>query len=205
MKSILILLITAAFLTLPGNISMHGVKIHSDKKSLESLKLEIVAREGDMVKYRTENGNDFSITCEKDKVVYMENDWSQNSKGRQSLFSNFLFGQTTLKDIRSRFSTNGFTYTNRNSIKTDTDLIMFNCFEFESKNNEVLVVITKVSLKEDVTEENIASTLKLEAIIIADKTYLDGIWGESKVFDPNYKKIRPAKTATSPKPRKPAQ
>jgi len=66
---------------------------------------------------------------------------------------------------------------------------MFNCFEFESDNNEVLVTITKGSLKENLTEKNLSSKLKLDAIIIADRAYLDKIWGKAKSYDPNYHKI----------------
>lgn len=75
-------------------------------------------------------------------------------------------------------------------MKTDTHLIMFNCFEFDSANNEVLVTITKVPMSLKPTEETVAEHLKLEALIIADKTYLETIWGKEKTFDPNYKKIK---------------
>jgi hypothetical protein len=179
------------FIVPTGEISMLGIKINDSKKSVENLTLEIVSNEKDMVKYKTENGNDFSVTFDKDKVVYMENDWLQDAKSRKPLFSEFSFGQTTLKDIRSKFSTNGFTYKSRSAFRTDTHLIMFNCFEFDSKNNEILVTITKISLDEEVTEENVASKLKLDALIIADKAYLDKTWGKDKVYDKNYKKIQP--------------
>ena len=190
MKSLLIITITFLFFTSIEDISMLGIKINDSKKSLDNLKLEIVAKENDMIKYRTKNDNDFSVTFDKDKVVYMENDWLQDVNNRQPLFSDFIFGQTTLKDIRNKFSTNGFTYKARAAFTTETDLIEFNCFEFDSKNNEVLVTITKVSLKENVTEENVANKLKLDALIIADKKYLDETWGKDKVFDKNYKKIK---------------
>lgn len=170
---------------------MLGVKINDDKKTLDKLKLEIVEKENNIIKYKTENNNDFSVTIEKGKVVYMENDWLQDPNNGQSLFSDFTFGKTTLKEIRDKFSTNGFTYESRVGFTTETDVIMFNCFEFDSKNNEILVTITKVSLNEDITKENVASKLKLDALIIADKSYLDEIWGKDKVYDPNFKKINP--------------
>jgi hypothetical protein len=191
MKTVLTLLIAFTFFAPTGHISMLGIKIIDTKESLANIKLEIVAKDKDMVKYKTENSNDFSVTLDNDKVVYMENDWLQDVNSRLPLFSDFTFGKTTLKDIRSKFSTNGFTFKNRGYFKTETDLIMFNCFEFDSKNNEVLIAITKISLKEDVTEETVASKLKLEALIIADAEYLDRTWGKDKVFDTNYKKIKP--------------
>ena len=191
MKLVLTLLIAFTFFAPTGNISMFGIKINDTRESLANIKLEIVAKDKDMVKYKTENGNDFSVTFDNDKVVYMENDWLQDVNSRLPLFSDFTFGKTTLKDIRSKFSTNGFTFKSRGYFKTETDLIMFNCFEIDSKKNEVLVTITKVSLKEDVNEETVASKLKLVALIIADEEYLDRTWGKNKVFDTNYKKIKP--------------
>ena len=190
MKSLLTLTIAFFFFTATEDISMLGIKINDSRKSLDNLKLEIVGKENEMIKFKTKNDNDFSVTFDKDKVVYMENDCLQDANNRKPLFSDFSFGQTTLKDIRNKFSTNGFTYKTRAAFTTETDLIEFNCFEFDSKNNEVLVTITKVSLSENVTEENVASKLKLDALIIADKTYLDETWGKEKIFDKNYRKIK---------------
>ena len=189
-KSMAILFLASSFLLPSGEISMYGVKINDSQKSLENVNLKRIAKEEKMQKFRTENGNDFSITVDKGKVVYMENDWLQDEKGVQPLFSDFKFGQTSLKDIRSKFSTNGFTYKSRGSFQTKTHLIMFNCFEFESENNEVLVTITKVALKGDIAENNLASRAKLDALIIADKNYLDKTWGKDKSYDPQYKKIQ---------------
>ncbi len=84
--------------------------------------------------------------------------------------------------------TNGFTYTQRNGLTTATDEIEFNCFEFDSPNNEVLVAITKVSLQDHLTEDNVADHLKLDALLISNKTYLDKTWGKEKVYDSNYKR-----------------
>lgn len=191
MKTLITLLLTFSCFYTANDISMAGLKIHDSKKTLESIKLELIAQDGDMTKYRTENGNDLSITTVKDKIVYMENDWLQDAKGKQPLFSDFVFGETTLKDIRKKFDTNGFTYKNQSVIKTETHLIMFNCFEFDSKSNEVLVTITKLSLDQEVTVEKVATSLKLDALIIAEKSYLDKLWGKEKAYDTNYKKINP--------------
>ena len=94
MKS-LTLLISFVLLLPTGDISMYGLKIHDDQKVLSDIKLTVVAKEGQMTKFRTEN----------------------------------------------------------------------------------------------VTAENLASKCKLDALIIADKSYLDKTWGKGKVLDNNYKKI----------------
>jgi hypothetical protein len=189
MKTTLFTLLLFISLT-SGEISMLSIKIGAPKANLEKIKLEKIADEGDMVKYRTENGNDFSVTTENGKVVFMENDWLQDPKGTQPLLPGLTFGKTSLKDIRQKFGTNGFVHTNASGMETETHLIMLNCFELDSPNNEILVTITKVAKNTNVTEETVAQELKLDAVIIANKSYLDKIWGEEKAFDPNNKKIK---------------
>lgn len=183
-------LLTATLL-ISSDISMLGFKIGNDKSSLDKIKLKLVSNNGDMYKYQTKNGNDFSITFDKGKIVYMENDWQQDPKASQPLFSDFQFGQTTLRDIRKKMGTNGFTYKDRQAFTTDKDLIEFNCFQFNSPHNEILVTVTKVPLSTTVTEATVADYLKLDAIIIADPCYCDKLWGKEKVYDKNYRKVDP--------------
>jgi hypothetical protein len=174
-----------------ANISMYNLKIGDAQSSLAKIDLTIDAQESAMVKYKTKDGNDLSVTCENGKIVYMENDWLQNPKSTKPLYSNFEFGKTSLADIRKTYGNNGFTYDSRTPFVVGEDVILFNCYEFDSPNNEVLVVITKVPISDDVTEENLAGRAKLDAIVIADPKYLEGIWGKEKIFDPGYKKIKP--------------
>lgn len=191
MKTGLIFLAIVMFLIPAGEISMLGIKINDDAAKIMDINLEVIGQEINIIKFRTENGNDFSITYEYGKIVYMENDWSQDSNSTQPLFSDFSFGHTSLRDIRNKFSSNGFAYENRIFYETDSEIIVFNCFDFDSENNEVLVTITKMSFGEDLIEDDVASNLRLDALIIADINYLDKIWGENKVFDKDYKKIEP--------------
>ena len=192
MKTFISLLLLTTILVSVSSLSMLGIELYDSRKSVEDLNLPIVGKEPGIVKYRTKNGNDLSVTFENNMVVYMENDWLLQPAGAKPLYSNFTFGKTSLDDIRKEYGTNGFTYVNRSIYTTETDLIAFNCFEFDSKKNEVLVVITGVSMAdEDVNVDNISKKMKLLAIIIADKAYLDKIWGEEKIFSGNYKKIKP--------------
>lgn len=181
MKSLLAFLLFTTILTTTSDISMLGIKLNDNRESVESLDLEVVGKEPDNIKYRTKDGNDLSITFVEGKVVYMENDWLQDSKSREPLFSDFSFGQTSLGDIRNKFKTNGFSHKNKMVHMTDDSIIDFSCFEFDSPNGEVLVVITVAPLTEDLTVENVHENLKLEAVIISNKEYLNKIWGEEKV------------------------
>jgi len=192
MKSLVSLLLLTTILVSVSSLSMLGIELYDSRKSVEDLNLPIVGRENGLIKYRTKNGNDLSVTFENNMVVYMENDWLLQPEGTKPLYSNFTFGETSLEDIRKEYGTNGFSYVNRSIYTTETDLITFNCFEFDSKKNEVLVVVTGVSMDdEDVNVDNVSQKMKLLAVIIADKAYLDKIWGEEKVFSGDNKKIKP--------------
>jgi len=176
------------------DISMLGLKINDPVSELDKIKLEVVASDKTgktpMIKYRTENGNDLSVTSQKGKLVYIENDWLHDTKGNKPLISNFTFGETSLRDIRKAFGTNGFAHAERAPFTTDTDLIEFNCFELDSPNNEELVIVTKLRISDKITEDNVADSLKLEAIIIAQKDYMNGLWGKKKVYDKVYHKVK---------------
>lgn len=173
------------------DIAMHGLRIGDEARKMKDVDMELVSKERDMRKYRTAEGNDFSVTSKDGKIVFMENDWLQDPKASKPLFSDFIFGKTSLKDIREAFGNNGFSYQNQMAIQQEKHVILFNCYEFDSPNNEVLAVITKVAVSDDVTNENLAERAKLDAIIIADKDYLDAIWSGDKIYDPNYRKIKP--------------
>jgi hypothetical protein len=169
---------------------MAGIKINDPSIVLKNLKLEPKATSGDFHKYKTNNGNDLSITSENGKIVYIENDWLHGARGLIPLYSDFEFGKTSLDDIRNKFGTNGFSYNKTALVSTETDVIMFNCFEFDSPNKEILVMVTKIPLEAKANLENIGRIAKLDAVILAKKEYLDKIWGTKKVYDPNYKKIK---------------
>ncbi len=176
-------------------ISMQGIKIADSEQVVNNISLDVVAFEekkgAKYFKYSTENGNDFTLTIEKGKVVYLENDWLHDKSGNKPLITNFVFGETTLKDIRAAFGTNGFAYKEHAFLSLEKDLITFNCFELDSPNDEILVIATKIPFSTTgLTEGNVAENFKLEAIILSNKKYLNKIWGKEKAYDGNFKKIK---------------
>jgi hypothetical protein len=187
MKSVLIFCITLFALT-EADVAMLGVKINAvaDYK----LDLKVLNRDAYSVKYKTADGNHLSITTESGKVVFMENDWLQSKEANQPLLTNFKFGETSLKDIRTALGTSGFAYREQSYLKSEKTLTTLNCFELESPENVILVLITKAPISSITDKEDVSSFLKLDAVILADKKYLDGIWGKKKTYDPQYKKIK---------------
>ncbi len=189
MKAV-IALIATALLTV-ADASMLGIKIGSPESALSKLTIKQIAKTGDITKYRTGNGNDFVVTTEEGKVVFLENDWNQKPEGAESLIPGFMFGQTSLKEIRKRFDTKGFVYAHNQNLITKEYMYEFHCFEVESIVPQVLVVVTKIPFSTNVTENtDIASKLKLDALVLGDPDYLEFLWGEQKSFSEDNKKVR---------------
>ncbi len=140
-------------------------------------------------KYKTKDGNEISITVQHGKVVYIEYDWLEEKKSTKTHFNGFVFGKTTLSDLRTRFGNNGFTYTSTAFVESGNGLIAFNCYELINSTSNILVFVTKVILNPEINELNIGDHFKLYALILANQTYLDEIWGKEKIYDPAYKKI----------------
>ena len=189
MKSLLVILAVAALTVIDA--SMLGIKIGSPEIALSKLKLKQIAKREGITKYRTENDNDFVVTVEDGKVVYMENDWNQKTEGNVALIPGFTFGQTSLKDIRKRLGNKGFVYAENQNYITNEYLYEYHCYEIDSPQKEVLVVVTKIPFSTTVTENtDIAQKLKLDAIVLADAEYLDFLWGAQKSYDKDYKKVK---------------
>jgi hypothetical protein len=188
MNALWSVLICISLFSFEGDLSMHGVRIHDTKESLDSLNLEVVSKNDRVIEYIAPDGNGFSVQLDHGKVVYMENGWYEDESSTKPLFTNFEFGKTSLRDVRNYFGNYGFNHKRKIGFVTATDLIMYNCFELDPTKKEVLVTISRVSLKEDVNQETMPDKLKLDAVIIADRDYLDMRWGKEKVYESVAKK-----------------
>lgn len=114
-------------------------------------------------------------------------------KTKTLLFDNFVFGQTTLKEISDEFGSYGFKYNNKLFLDLGSIIYNFNCYEFESNSDVILIISTIVKpekLRIDVLDENNSNKLTMYVVGLADKAKLEKTWGKEKVFDKNYKKIK---------------
>ncbi|MES2486625.1 MAG: hypothetical protein V4581_11860 [Bacteroidota bacterium] len=187
---ILLALISLVLIT-AAEPAMQGIKVGSPESALAKLSFKQIAKNEAITKFRTDNGNDFVITLEDGKVVFMENDWNQTSDGAASLLTGFTFGQTSLKEIRKRFDSKGFVYAHNQNLITKEYMYEFHCFDVESPVPQVLVVVTKIPFSTNVTENtDIAQKLKLDAIVLASPDYLEFLWGEQKSYSDTNKRVR---------------
>lgn len=196
MKAILLVAFLCLF-SYGANASTHlnNVKIGDTLSSAKNYRLKVKEESQEGVylyrQYLTPDGNDLSVTYKNGVVVFIEKDWSGESVSNKSGISNFLFGKTSLVEIRNRYRTNGFAYEKNAMFNNGESFIAFNCFNLTDKQSTVLALVTKIDDTDKVTESNISGLMKLEAIILANPQYLDLIWGEDKFLEDVPKKVTP--------------
>jgi hypothetical protein len=116
--------------------------------------------------------------------------------GKPSDFPGFVYGQTTLADIRAHAQNNGFAF-KEHLIGVRLDgLALFNAYEIEGTPGVVVTFVTKLSKTDDErlrtgkANVDINRAARLDAIILADAGYLNAIWGDAKLTHKAYKPIR---------------
>ncbi len=98
------------------------------------------------------------------------------------------FGETTLNELRRTLGNNGFCYVERGcTISIQDGIALFNSYEIEGNPDVIATFVTLVIGSP--TNQEVGDQAKLDGIIIGYRKYLDGIWGERKVFDKAYKPI----------------
>jgi hypothetical protein len=183
--------------------SIAGIHVGEPASVLGKLNLKPTARDHigpmDTVKYKLDNGNELSVTHESPagRIVYLECDWNRNAVSVSADFPGFKFGVTTLEEIRIANGSNGFSFKSNAMNTARGELFTFNAYNIKEKPGLIAVFVTALNIAElrkrrnnkEPGAEDIAKSLKLDAVILAEETYLDGIWGKEKVYDKEAKPI----------------
>jgi hypothetical protein len=149
-------------------------------------------------RWKLPDGNSLSVAADPEtkKIVYAEKKWSGGATGRPADFPGFVYGETTLADIRAHAQNNGFAFKERLIEVRPDGLALFNAYEVEGTPGVVVTFVTKLSRKDDErlrtgkANVDLNRAARLDAIILADAGYLDTIWGDGKLRDKGYKPIR---------------
>ena len=186
--------------------SMSGVTIGSDRAALNQLGTKPTATQTmgphTAVKFLLPGGNELSVTFVRStgKIVYLETDWGGEPGGAFSDFDGFKYGQTSLADIRRHFGHNGMFFDARPvaSMMPDGGVALFNSYEI-SGSDVIATLVTTVSAAalvelqakhgNEKLADHIGPTAKLNALILAERDYVDTIWGTTKTYDAGYAPI----------------
>ena len=188
-------IILLAFLTMPVQAqNLSGIRIGDDASVTERLGGIPIARESsgpfEILKYRFADGNELSITLERGtrKIVYVESDWGGKAAGAYSDYPGFIFGKTTLMDIRKKMGSNGMGFSERPMVsQIPNGVIMLNTYDI---SGVLVTFITKVSGSDlklvQQKQKEISIAAKLDAIIITSNEYAAVAWGKQQ-RDPAYR------------------
>jgi hypothetical protein len=144
-------------------------------------------------KWKRPNGNDISISAKSDlEIAYIELDWGGIPDGAKTDMFDFVFGQTSLADIRKKLGSNGMAFRQRAaSAPAPTGVVLLNSYDVGGVVVTFYSVINAADKDKALADEAaFASFAKLEAISLASDAYAQENWGE-RIYDPNYKKVEP--------------
>ena len=147
-----------------------------------------------MLKWTFPDQNELSVTylTATGRIEYIESDWGGDSRGSLSDFPNVTFGTTTLADLRKKFGSNGVSF-EKSPDGSDANGI-FTSNSYEIVNTSVVVTfVTVIAALESLQHHSegpnaTANYMKVDAIMLADDTYLRKFWGKITA-DPAYRKI----------------
>ena len=184
--------------------SLSGLKVGDDLSTTTSLNADPndTTNMGpfSVNKWTLPDGNSLSVTAKvkNQKIVFIECDWNGSDSGTFSDFPDFYFGRTSLNEIRRQLRSNGFTFKDIGGVRATDDggLALLNSYSIEDNPSAIVTFVTKIdscnlrALRDTKFEDSkVGEAAKLNAIIIADPSYLGTIWGSNRTYDPRYMDI----------------
>jgi hypothetical protein len=182
--------------------SLSGIKVGEEASSASTIDARPLPSKSvdphEARRWKLPDGNRLSVAADPEtkKIVYAEKTWGGGVNGKPSDFPGFVYGQTTLADIRAHAQNNGFAFQERLIGVRPDGLALFNAYEVEGAPGLVVTFVTKLSKKDEgrlrTSKPNvdINRAARLDSIILADAGYLDTIWGDGKLKDKANKPIR---------------
>ncbi|MPR11864.1 hypothetical protein [Microvirga tunisiensis] len=182
--------------------SLSGIRVGEEVSSASRIDARpLPSKSGDPHeerRWKLSDGNRLSVAADPEtkRIVYAEKTWGGSANGKPADFPGFVYGETTLADIRARAQNNGFAFKERLIDVRPDGLALFNAYEVEGAPGVVVTFVTKLSKRDDErlrtgkANVDINRAARLDAIILADAGYLDAIWGDAKLTHKAYKPIR---------------
>ena len=141
------------------------------------------------IKWQLPDGNTLSATAWADtrKILFVEED-RRPAAANATPLPGLTLGATTLADLRRRFGSNGMGFASNGETMQAGRPTGVNCFELRHAPGVFVAFVTQLS-PADTTPPIDTGKGMLVAIIVARKTYLQEIWGETLLRDLAYRPI----------------
>jgi hypothetical protein len=180
--------------------SMSGIRLKDDLARTSTLGQKPSASQEmgpfSMRRWVFADGNDLAVTARRSdgRIVYLESSWGGRVPGSPTDYPGVNFGETTIADLRARMGSNGFSYASRTIFETPDGIGTTNSYEVAGAPGAVVTFISIVR-KGDVEavrsgRRKLGEVAKVDSVVLADASYLDGLWGKERRTDPNAKPVR---------------
>lgn len=180
--------------------SMSGLRLKDDLGKSSTLGMKPTASQEmgpfSMRRWVFQDGNDLAVTARRSdgRIVYLESSWGGRVPGSPTDFPGVNFGETTLAKLRTLLGSNGFSYASRAMFETPDGIGTTNSYEIAGMPGAVVSFISIVK-KDEVDgirsgKRKLGEVAKVDSVVLADATYLDGLWGKERRSDPNAKPVR---------------
>ena len=96
-------------------------------------------------RWQLPDGNRLSVAADPgtQKIVYAETKWGGGAHGKPADFPGFVYGETTLADIRAHAQNNGFAFKEHLIDVRPDGLALFNAYEVEGAPGVVVTFVTR--------------------------------------------------------------
>ena len=117
--------------------SLSGIKVGDEISSTSRLDARpLPSKSGDPHeerRWKLPDGNRLSVAADPgtQKIVYAETKWGGGAHGKPADFPGFVYGETTLADIRAHAQNNGFAFKEHLIDVRPDGLALFNAYEVE--------------------------------------------------------------------------
>jgi hypothetical protein len=134
--------------------SLSGIKVGDEISSASRLDARpLPAKSVDPQKerrWKLSNGNRLAVAADPgtQKIVYAETKWGGGAHGKPADFPGFVYGETTLADIRAHAQNNGFAFKEHLIEVRPGGLALFNAYEAEGAPGVVVTFVTRLSMKD---------------------------------------------------------
>lgn len=112
--------------------SLSGIKVGEEISSVSKINAKPLPSKSvaphEERRWTLPDGNKLSVAADPEtmRIVYAEKKWSGGTTGRAADFPGFIYGETTLADIRAHAQNNGFAFTERLIEVRPDGLALFN-------------------------------------------------------------------------------
>lgn len=180
--------------------SMSGLRLKDDLAKSSTLGMKPTASQEmgpfSMRRWVFQDGNDLAVTARRSdgRIVYLESSWGGRVPGSPTDYPGVNFGETTLAELRAKLGSNGFSYASRAMFETPDGIGTANSYEIAGSPGAVVTFISVVR-KGDMDairsgKRKLGEVAKVDSVVLADASYLDGLWGKDRKADPNAQPVR---------------